>query len=128
MKKTPSQKWNTAIIKYKNQCRRIMAVSKSVRYAGVINEFGRTLTGTIRPGTKPLLDSEQVKNEFFIISTLVTLRKGPASAVGALDYVALKHKKVTILAYQKNKITYYVSIDGREKRLDRIIPAIRALL
>ena len=105
-----------------------MTVSKSIRYAGVINEFGRTLTGAVRPGVKPLLNSEQVKNEFFIISTLMTLRKGPSNAVGRLDYVVLKHQKVSIVAFQKNKITYYVSINGTEKKLDKIIPAIRKLI
>ena len=128
MAKTPSQKWNDKIAKYKSQCRKIMNSSKSIRYAGVINEFGRTLTGAVRPGVKPLLNSEQVKNEFFIISTLMTLRKGPASAVGMLDYVVLKHQKVSIVAFQKNKITYYVSIDGKEKKLEKIIPAIRKLI
>lgn len=128
MAKTPAQKWNDTITKYKNQCRKIMSVSKSIRYAGVINEFGRTLTGAVKPGVKPLLNSEQVKNEFFIISTLMTLRKGPSSAVGTLDYVVLKHQKVSIIAFQKNKITYYVSVNGNEKGLDKIIPAIRKLI
>ena len=128
MVKTPAQKWNATITKYKNQCRKIMGVSKSIRYAGVINEFGRTLTGAVKPGVKPLLNSEQVKNEFFIISTLMTLRKGPSNAVGNLDYVVLKHQKVSIVAFQKNKITYYVSINGTEKKLDKIIPAIRKLI
>ena len=63
------------IKKYKIQCREIINLANSIRYAGVINEFGRTLTGAVRPGVKPLLNSEQVKNEFFIISTLMTLRK-----------------------------------------------------
>ena len=128
MVKTPAQKWSATITKYKSQCRKIMSVSKSIRYAGVINEFGRTLTGAVRPGVKPLLNSEQVKNEFFIISTLMTLRKGPSNAVGRLDYVVLKHQKVSIIAFQKNKITYYVSVNGTEKKLDKIIPAIRKLI
>ena len=101
MRKTPAQKWKEAISKYKLQCQKIMGVSKNIRYTVVINEYGRTLTGIVRPNVKPLLKSEQVKNEFFIISTLMTLRKAPSSAVGELDYVVLKHRRVTILAYQK---------------------------
>ena len=75
MQKTPADKWKATISKYKSQCQKIMGVSKSIRYTGVINEYGRTLTGIVRPGVKPLLKSEQVKNEFFIISTLMSLRK-----------------------------------------------------
>ena len=48
-----------------------------IRYAGVINAYGRTLTGIVRsnPNLKPMLKSEQVKNEFFIISTLMSIEK-----------------------------------------------------
>jgi len=61
MRKTPHQKWNDSIIKFRKKCQQIMKVSKNIRYVGVINEYGRTLSGIIRPGVKPLLKSEQVK-------------------------------------------------------------------
>jgi len=128
MRKTPQQKWNNSIIKFRKKCQQIMKVSKSIRYAGVINEYGRTLSGIIRPGVKPLLKSEQVKNEFFIISTLMTLRKSSDSSLGKLDYLVLKHQKVSVLAFQRNKETYYVSISGKEKELNIIIPKIKKLI
>lgn len=128
MAKTPAEKWKDTVIKYRKQCQKILKLSNSVRYAGVINVYGRTLTGIVKPTLKPLLKSEQVKNEFFIISTLMTLRKGPSNAIGKLDYVVLKHDKVSIIAYQKNNITYYISIDAKEKSLDKIIPKIKKLL
>ncbi len=128
MQQTPQQNWNDSIIKLRKKCQQIMKVSKSIRYVGVINEYGRTLSGIIRPGVKPLLKSEQVKNEFFIISTLLTLRKSQDSPLGKLDYVVLKHQKVSVLAFQQNKETYYVSISGKEKRLNTIIPKIKKLI
>jgi len=128
MQKTPQQKWNNSIIKFRKKCQQIMKVSKSIRYVGVINEYGRTLSGIIRPSVKPLLKSEQVKNEFFIISTLMTLRKSSDSSLGKLDYVVLKHQKVSVLAFQRNKETYYVSISGKEKKMNIIIPKIKKLI
>jgi len=128
MRKTPQQNWNDSIIKFRKKCQQIMKVSKNIRYVGVINEYGRTLSGIIRPGIKPLLKSEQVKNEFFIISTLMTLRKLPDASLGKLDYVVLKHQKVTVLAFQRDKETYYVSISGKEKELNKIIPKIKKLI
>ncbi|MFQ5532147.1 MAG: hypothetical protein ACE5ES_06035, partial [Candidatus Nanoarchaeia archaeon] len=104
------------------------AVSKSVRYAGVINEFGRTLTGIVRPGIIPLWTAEQVKNEFFIISTLMTLRKTYAQKVGALDFLLLSHPKVTILAFQRKNITYYISINAKAKDVENLIPKIKKIL
>jgi len=103
-------------------------VSKNIRYVGVINEYGRTLTGIIRPGIKPLLKSEQVRNEFFIISTLMALRKILDSSLGKLDFIILKHQKVSIIACQKNKVTFYISVLEKEKELDTLIPDIKKLI
>ena len=128
MVKTPAEKWQETIIKYKKQCQKIIQTSKSVRYAGVINAYGRTLTGIVRPDVKPLLKSEQIKNEFFILSTLMNLRKDSEKAVGKLNYVLLEHQKVSIIIFQKNKITFYVSIDAKEKNTGAIILKIKKII
>ena len=125
MVKTPAEKWKDLIVQYRKKCQKILEISKSVRYAGVVNNYGRTLTGIVRPDVTPLLKSEQVKNEFFIISTLMTLRKDTVDAVGKLDYVLLQHQKVSIVIFQKNDVTYYVSIDRKEKNIDSIILSIK---
>ena len=124
MVKTPAEKWKDTIIKYRKQCQNILKLSNSIRYAGVINVYGRTLTGIIRPNLKPLLKSEQVKNEFFVISTLMSLRKN-TNTVGKLEYMILQHQKITIVVLQKNDITYYVSINRKEKGLEKIISSIK---
>ena len=123
--KTPADKWKDAIIKYRKQCQNILKISTGIRYAGVINVYGRTLTGIVKPNLKPLLKSEQVKNEFFIISTLMSLRKNTASTVGKLEHVLLQHQKITIVILQKNDVTYYVSINRKTKNLEKIISLIK---
>ena len=127
MVKTPAEKWKDTIIKYKKQCQNILKLSNSIRYAGVINLYGRTLTGIVRPNLKPLLKSEQVKNEFFVISTLMSLRKN-TSTVGKLEYMILQHQKITIVVLQKNDMTYYVSINRKEKGLEKIITLIKKII
>ena len=126
--KTPAEIWKDKIIQYRKKCQSILQLSNSIRYAGVINAYGRTLTGIIRPNVKPLLKSEQVKNEFFIISTLMTLRKNTTSVIGKLDYVLLQHQKVFIIIFQKDDITYYISINRTEKNIDKIITSIKKTL
>ncbi len=128
MSKTPEQRWKSTIIAYRKNCQKILEISKSIRYVGIINEYGRTLTGIIRPGVIPLWTAEHVKNEFFIISTLMTLRKSYAQKVGALDFIMLQHQKVTILAFQRKNITFYVSIDSKVKNLESLIPKIKKIL
>ena len=125
MVKTPADKWKDTVIKYRKQCQRILDISKSVRYAGIVNSYGRTLTGMIKPNLKPLLQSEDFKNELFVISTLISLRKNSVDAIGKLEHVVLQHQKITILILHKNNITYYVSIDRKEKGLEKIISSIK---
>ena len=125
MIKTPADKWKEAVAKYRKQCQNILKISSSIRYAGVINVYGRTLTGLVKPNLKPLLKSEQVKNEFFIISTLISLRRNTASTVGKLEHVILQHQKITIVILQKNDVTYYVSINRKEKNITNIISLIK---
>jgi len=128
MVKTPQEKWKDSIQKYKKTCQKILVISKSVRYAGAINEYGRTLTGVIRPGITPLLKSEQAKNEFFIVSTLITLRNAHANMIGGLEHVELKHKKVLMIIIPKNKITYYISVNAKTQNIENLISKIKKII
>ncbi len=128
MVKTPAEKWKDTIINYRKKCQKIIQVSKSVRYAGVINAYGRTLTGIVRSDVSPLLKSEQIKNEFFILATLMNLRKDSANSVGKLNHVLLDHQKISIIIFQKNNMTFYVSIDRKEKNLNSIISNIKKII
>ena len=128
MAKTPADKWKDTVIKYRKQCQKILEVSTSVRYAGVVNAYGRTLTGMIKPNLKPLLQSEDFKNELFVISTLTSLRKNSLDNIGKLEHVVLQHQKITIVILQKNDVTYYVSINRKEKSLEKIISSIKKII
>ena len=128
MNKTPSEKWKDSIISYRKKCQSILQISNNIRYVGVVNAYGRTLTGIIKPDVKPLMKSETIKNELFVISILMTLRKESTSVVGKLDYVLLHHQKISILLFQKNNVTYYVTIDKKEKKIDKIIASIGKII
>ena len=128
MVKTPADKWKETIIKYRKQCQNILKVSNNIRYTGVVNAYGRTLTGIIQPNVKPLLQSEDFKNELFVISTLISLRKESISTIGKLEHVVLQHQKITIVVLQKNNVTYYVTINRTEKGLEKIISSIKKII
>ena len=128
MVKTPADKWKDTVMKYRKQCQSILKISKNIRYAGVINVYGRTLSGIVNPKLKPLLKSEQVKNEFFILSTLMSLRKDTAKTVGKLEHVILQHQKVIILILQKNDITFYISINRNERGVEKLISLIKKVI
>ena len=128
MVKTPADKWKDTVIKYRKQCQSILKISNSIRYAGVINAYGRTLTGIIQPNTKPLLKSEHIKNEFSIVSTMLSLRNDNAGSIGKLEHIILQHQKITILILQKKDVMYYISISKKEKSIEKIIPQIKKLI
>ncbi len=128
MVKTPADKWKNMITKYKKQCQSILKLSNSIRYVGIINVYGRTLTGIINPNLKPLLKSEHLKNEFFIVSTLMSLRKDTSITFGKLEHVILQHQKVILVILNKNNITYYVSINKKEKGVEKIISLIKKII
>ncbi|MCH9658876.1 hypothetical protein K0U27_09365 [archaeon] len=125
MVKTPADKWKDTVTKYRKQCQKILEMSDNIRYAGIVNAYGRTLTGMIKPNLKPLLQSEDFKNELFVISTLISLRKDSIGAIGKLEHVDLQHQKITIAILQKNNVTYYVSINRKEKGLEKIVSLIK---
>lgn len=110
MKATPSQKWNQEISQYKKKCQQILGISASIRYVGLVNQYGRTLTGIIRPGTKILLKPEPARNEFFLMSAVVNMRNKIDSAFGGLDYAVFRHKKVTLVVFQSKEGIYYISM------------------
>ncbi len=118
--KTPSQKWKEDIESYRRKCQRILQVSQSIRYVGLINEYGRTLTGIIRPDTTILLKSSPARNEFFLMSTLLSMRRQNSSAIGEMEYGIFKHRKLTLIIFQRNEGTYYISV-GKNTSLNSIL-------
>ena len=107
---------------------KILKLSDNVRYVGVINPYGRTLAGMINPKLKPLLKSEQVKNEFFTVSTLMSLRNEVSSALGGLQHAILQHQKATVVVLHKKSLTYYVSVQKKEKDIEKIISLIKRII
>ena len=109
MSKTSIQKWEKSLLTYKKNCVQIMSLSKSIRYVGIINKYGRTLAGTLKPGIKPMFSRNQVRDEFFAISSFIKLRSKVTMPIGKLNYVLLTHQKVNSLILQNNLIVYYIT-------------------
>lgn len=109
MQKTPNQKWNEEISQHRKKCQKILTISQSIRYVGLINPYGRTLTGAIRSGTNILLKSDSARNEFFLVSTLCNMRNKISSSIGNMDYAIFKHGKITLIVFQCNEGIYYIS-------------------
>ena len=129
MSKTPAEKWKEAVTGYRKHCQKILGVSENVRYAGTVNAYGRTLAGVIRPNLKPLLSSKDFKNELFVTTTLVSLRRDfVEAAIGGLEHAVLQHQKITVVVLDENDVTYYISIDRKEKDVEGVVSLIKKIL
>jgi len=128
MVKAPIEKWEDTIKDLRKKCKSVLAVSDNIRYIGVINKYGRTLTGIMRSDITPLLKPGHVKDEFFIVSIMSGLRKSVASDIGRLEHMIFYHKKATIAVTCKGDTTFYLSIDKREKNVEEIVDKIKKLI
>lgn len=97
--------------KYKEKCGSILAISPSIRYAGIMNRFGRTLAGGLRKGVVPLLKQDEARNEYFIEATRNQLRKNFQNSIGRTEYTFTENEKVKILTIASEEHFYYITMD-----------------
>ena len=110
-----SQSWTKTVTKNRKKCEKILAISKDIRYAGVFNEYGRTISGKIKPGVKPIFSPNSVRQEFFAIASMMRLRDKTLKTLGGLEFISINHKKINILLFYKNSTTYYITINKKNK-------------
>ena len=89
-----SNSWSKMVAMNRTKCEKIISVSKDIRYAGVFNEYGRTISGKIRPGVKPIFSPDSIRHEFFAISSMMRLREKTSKTLGDVDSISLIHKKI----------------------------------
>ena len=109
MSKRPQADPDTS--KYKEKCNLILAFSPRVRYAGIINKFGRTLAGSLRKGVTPLLTPDEARNEHFVEATRSQLRKSLEKSIGRTEYSHTENEKVKIVTVQSGDLFYYITMD-----------------
>tara|TARA_B110000014_G_scaffold88953_1_gene61143 strand:+ start:1092 stop:1487 length:396 start_codon:yes stop_codon:yes gene_type:complete len=124
---TSIQKWEKSLDVFRRNCEDIKSLSKSIRYVGVINEYGKTLTGALKFGIKPLFSRNQVRDEFYAISTFMKLRNKTNLSIGNLNYIFLNHQKVNSLILQNKKITYYVTFPKNVIPTELLIKKIKKI-
>ena len=110
-----SQSWTKTVTQNRKKCEKILAISKDIRYAGVFNEYGRTISGKIKPGIKPIFSPDSVRHEFFAIASMMRLRERTSKTLGQVEIISITHKKINILLFYKNGITYYITVSSKSK-------------
>jgi len=128
MEKTSIQKWRKSQEILKKKSKQIKSLSNSIRYVGIINEYGKTLTGVLKSGISPLFTRNQVRDEFFAISSFMKLRTKTATSIGKLNYILLNHQKVNSLIFQSGKIIYYITFSKNAIPSEALIKKINSVV
>ena len=99
---------------YHDKCIAFLNISEKIRYVGIINRFGRTLSGKLRKNVKPLLSPEQARDEHFIESVRQQLRNSFESSIGKTVFSITKNEFVTLVlvpSKTNDDVLYYVTVD-----------------
>lgn len=100
-------------IRNKENCQDLLLLSQKIRYVGMINNFGKTISGQLRSGLIPLLNVEQAVNEHFIEATRNQLRKAFDSTLGGTLYTLTVNEKVITLTFPlPSGGYYYITLDS----------------
>jgi hypothetical protein len=103
------------------KCISILKISEKIRYVGIINRFGRTVTGKRKNGIRPLLTPEQARDERYIESTRQQLRKALNTTIGKSIFTIEKNENVTFLLIpeETKDLFYYITME-KDTSLDEI--------
>jgi hypothetical protein len=98
---------------YQGKCASFLKISEKIRYVGIINRFGRTITGKLKEGIKPLLTPEQARDERYIEAARQQLRKALSTTIGKSVFTIEKNENVTFLLVpdEIQGIFYYITIE-----------------
>ena len=112
----------------KEQCLKILKISEKIRYVGIINKFGRTLTGKLQNGVKPILTPEQARDERYIEAARRQLRKSLELSIGKSIFTIEKNENVIFLLIPDTNqdIFYYITINKNTtlSEIDEILSKI----
>lgn len=122
---------NDTKLSFQSKCVEFLSISDKIRYIGILNKFGRTISGKLRKDTKPLLSPDQARDEHFIESVRQQLRNSFDGSIGKTHYSITKNEFVfLILIPSKNQdVLYYITTDKDATLTDvnDIITKVKAL-
>ena len=113
----------------KEKCISFLSISEKIRYVGIINKFGRTITGKLKIGIRPLLTPEQARDERYIESTRQQLRKALEVSIGKSIFTIEKNENVTFLLIpDKSKDNFYYMTLDKDTPLTEINDIINKMI
>ena len=113
--------------KNKKLCRQFLELSPKIRYVGLMNNFGRTLSGQLRKGVVPLFSPDEARDENFLEATRNQLRKRFEEAIGKTRFTITDNEKVKIVTIPITRGFFYITLekDTDNQEILKIIESIK---
>ncbi|MCS6767220.1 MAG: hypothetical protein RMJ59_07700 [Candidatus Nitrosocaldus sp.] len=97
--------------RYKDVCVRILMLDPKIRYAGIMNRFGKTLAGSLRKDVRPLFRPEEARDEFFLTAVRESMRERFYDSLGRCRFTLTVHEKVDLVSFLHDGYIVYISLD-----------------
>lgn len=116
--------------KSREKCLQVLAISPKIRYAGIMNAFGRTVAGALRKGVTPLLKPEEARSEYFIEASRSQMRRQFEQSIGRTEYTLTENEKVKILTVPGRDRFVYVTMDKdtAPSEVAKIIESVKKMM
>lgn len=113
--------------KNKGLCRQFLELSPKIRYVGLMNNFGRTISGQLRKGVIPLFSPGEARDENFLEATRNQLRKKFEKAIGKTIFTITENEKVKIVTIPMTRGFFYITLekDVENQEVLKIIDSIK---
>ena len=83
---------------YDEKCKKLLD-EKEIRFAGIINEDGKLISGGFKKGITPLEDDETKLHSFMEFVSKVSIRKDYDQSLGPINYLAARRDKAVLVSF-----------------------------
>ena len=111
----------------KKLCRQFLELSPKIRYVGLMNDFGRTISGQLRKGVIPLFSPDEARDENFLEANRNQLRRKFEKSIGKTRFTITENEKVKIISIPMTRGFFYITLekDTANQEILKIIESIR---
>ncbi|MFB5611023.1 MAG: DUF6659 family protein [Nitrosopumilaceae archaeon] len=83
---------------YDEKCKKLLN-EKEIRFAGIIDEAGKQISGGFKEGLTPLEDDEKKLHSFMEFVSKVSIRKDYDQSLGPINYLAARRDKAVLVSF-----------------------------
>jgi hypothetical protein len=112
--------------KNKKLCRQFLELSPKIRYVGLMNNFGRTLSGQLRKGVVPLFSPDEARDENFLEATRNQLRQKFEEAIGKTRFTITENEKVKIVTIPISRGFFYITLE-KDTDIQEILKIVESI-